>query len=91
MDLDGITKKGIPVISEKDDGKIEQQAEIELNEIILRLEVTQKLEELEKKYYDQQTSQKEKEEAALEAGKLLVYEILENTQDNTNLIKETKI
>lgn len=91
MDLDGITKKGIPVISEKDDGEIEQQAEIELNEIILRLEVTQKLEELEKKYYDDQTSQKEKEEAALEAGKLLVYEILENTQDNTNLIKETKI
>lgn len=91
MDLDGITKKGIPVISEKDDGKIEQQAEIELNEIILRLEVTQKLEELEEKYYDDQTSQKEKEEAALEAGKLLVYEILENTQDNTNLIKETKI
>lgn len=91
MDLEGITKKGIPVVSEKDDGKIEQQAEIELNEIILRLEVTQKLEELEKKYYDDQTSQKEKEEAALEAGKLLVYEILENTQDNTNLIKETKI
>ena len=91
MDLDGITKKGIPVVSEGDDGKIEQQAEIELNEIILRLEVTQKLEELEKKYYDEETSQKEKEEAALEAGKLLVYEILENTQDNTNLIKETKI
>ena len=91
MDLEGITKKGIPVVSEKDDGKIEQQAEIELNEIILRLEVTQKLEELEKKYYDDQTSQKEKEEAALEAGKLLVYDILENTYDNTNLIKETKI
>jgi hypothetical protein len=46
--------------------------------------VTKKLEELEKKYYDDETSQKEKDECALEAGKLLVEEILYNTQDNTN-------
>lgn len=86
MDMDGITKKGIPVVSENKDGEIEQQAEIEREEVILRLEVTQKLEELEKKFYDSETSQKEKDEAALEAGKLLVEEILYNTDDKANLI-----
>ncbi len=83
MDVDGITKKGIPVVSEKD-GEIEQQAEIEKEEIIFRLEVTQKLEELEKKFYSEESTQEEKDECALEAGKLLVNEILYNTQDNTN-------
>lgn len=82
MDVEGITKKGIPVVSEKD-GKIEQQAEVEKEEIIFRLEVTQKLEELEKKFYSEGSTQKEKDECALEAGKLLVSEILYNTQDNT--------
>ena len=82
MDVDGITKKGIPVVSEKD-GEIEQQAEIEKEEIIFRLEVTQKLEELEKKFYSDESTQEEKDECALEAGKLLVNEILYNTQDNT--------
>ena len=84
MDMEGITKKGIPVVSDKENGEIEQQAEIEREEIILRLEVTQKLEELEKKFYNDETSQKEKDELALEAGKLLVEEIIYNTQDNTN-------
>lgn len=82
MDVDGITKKGIPVVSEKD-GEIEQQAEIEKEEIIFRLEVTQKLEELEKKFYSDESTQEEKDECALEAGKLLVNEILYNTQDNS--------
>ena len=82
MDVDGITRKGIPVVSEKD-GEIEQQAEIEKEEIIFRLEVTQKLEELEKKFYSDESTQEEKDECALEAGKLLVNEILYNTQDNT--------
>ena len=80
MDLDGITKKGIPVI----DNNGEQQAEIEKGEIIYRLEVTQELERLCKIYYDENSSNKEKDEVALKAGKLLVYETLYNTQDNTN-------
>lgn len=88
MDMEGITPKGIPVVSEKD-GEIEQQAEIERNEVILRLEVTQKLEELEKKFYSEESTQEEKDECALEAGKLLVYELLENTIDNTGLLNET--
>lgn len=86
MDLKGITKKGIPVVSEKDNGKIEQQAEIEKEEVIFRLEVTQKLEELEKKYYSEEASQKEKDEYALEAGKLMVKELLHNTKDNAGLL-----
>ena len=86
MNLDGITEKGIPVVSEKNNGKIEQQAEIEKEEVIFRLEVTQKLEELEKKYYSEEASQKEKDEYALEAGKLITEELLHNTKDNAGLL-----
>ena len=84
MDVEGITPKGIPVISKGEGGELEQQAEIEREEIIFRLEVTKKLEELLQKYSDDETSQKEKDEIAIEAGKLLVQEILYNTKDNTN-------
>lgn len=84
MEMDGITQRGIPVVSETEDGKVEQQAEIEKEEIIFRLEVTKKLEELQKVYYSEESSQKEKDDASLEAGKLLVNEILYNTVDRTN-------
>lgn len=77
---EGLTQKGIPVI----DNEGEQQAEIELNEIIFTLEVTKKLEELHKIY--KEGSNKERDEAAIEAGKLLVQEILFNTDDRTGLI-----
>ncbi len=79
-----LTKKGIPVV----DNKGEQQAEIECNEIIFNLEVTKQLEELHNKY--QEATQKEKDELAVEAGKLLVYQIMHNTEDRTGLIKECK-
>lgn len=85
MDVEGITEKGIPVI----DMKGNQQAEIEHSEIIYRLEVTQKLEELYKIYYSDDSSQEKKDKAALEAGKLLVYETLHNTQDNVGLLQNT--
>lgn len=81
-DADNLTKKGIPVV----DNKGEQQAEIEKEEIIFRLEVTQKLEELEKKYFSEESSQKEKDEYALEAGKLITKELLHNTKDNVGLL-----
>lgn len=81
---DNLTKKGIPVVAEKEGGELEQQAEIEREEIIFRLEVTKKLEELLEKYSDYEYSQKEKDAVAIEAGKLLVEEILNNTIDNTN-------
>lgn len=78
MDNDSnITKKGIPVID--NDG--EQQAEIELNEIIFNLDTTKKLEEFYKDGSD---------EAAIKAGKLLVQEILFNTDDRTGLIDTLK-
>ncbi len=79
MDVDGITKKGIPVV----DNNGEQQAEIERSEVILRLEVTKELERLYKIYYNESSSQKEKEKAALEAGQMLTNELLNNTVDNT--------
>ena len=53
---------------------------------ILINEVTQKLEELEKKYYSEEASQKEKDEYALEAGKLITEELLHNTKDNAGLL-----
>lgn len=81
---ENLTKKGIPVVTEKEGGELEQQAEIEKEEIIFRLEVTQKLEELMKIYNSEDSSQKEKDEVAIEAGKLLAHEILNNTIDNTN-------
>lgn len=77
LEIEGITNKGIPIITEED-GKIEQHMEIERNEIIFSLEVTKKLEELAKLGTD---------DAAIEAGKLLTYEIMENTEDRTNLIQ----
>lgn len=83
---EGLTKKGIPVID--NDG--EQQAEIEHSEIIFTLEVTKKLEEYYNIFYSDESSNKEKEQAAIDAGKLLVYQILENTDDRTNLIESCK-
>lgn len=83
MEMEGITKKGIPVISENPDGEIEQQAEIERSEIIYRKSVTEQIEKLYKIYYNESTSQEQKDEVALEAGKLLVKETLYNTIDNT--------
>ena len=87
LDVEGITKKGIPVISEDEEGNIQQHAEIEHSEIIYRLEVTKELEDLRDKYNSDEYTQKEKDEFAIQAGKLLVKETLYNTQDNTNLIQ----
>ena len=79
MDVDNITKKGIPVITQENGGEIIQHAEIEKAEIIFTKEVTDQLEKLYKIGTDK---------AAIEAGKLLAIQIMENTQDNTGLIKE---
>lgn len=73
--LEEVTRKGIPVLDEQGN----QVAEIERDEIVLRLEVTQKIEQLMKDGSD---------EAMIEAGKLLVAEIIDNTQDNTGQITE---
>lgn len=75
-DADEITKKGIPVV----DMNGRQQAEIERDEIIFRREVTDRIEALAKDGSD---------EAAIECGKLLTKEIIENTKDNSNLIPKS--
>lgn len=85
---DNITKKGIPVVSEKEGGELEQHAEIEKEEIIYRISVTKRLEELLKQYESDDYSQEEKDQFAIEAGKLLVQETLYNTVDNAGLIYE---
>lgn len=72
-----VTAKGIPVITESAGGDITQHAEVEREEIIFNLDVTKRLEKLMEDGSD---------EAAIEAGKLLVQEILENTVDNTGLL-----
>lgn len=78
-DLEEATKKGIPVMSAEGGEIGEQVAEIENSEIIFRLDVTKRLEELRKNG---------SEEAMLEAGKLIAEELIENTQDNVGMITE---
>lgn len=75
------TAKGIPVV----DNKGEQQAEIERDEIIFRKEVTDKMEELFKKYKEED-SQSKKDDIAIEMGKILTCEITKHTEDRTGLI-----
>ena len=72
-----ITDKGIAVVTTDKEGKVEQVAEIEKEEIVFRLELTKKVEEL----WHEGTP-----EAMLKAGKLLVKEIMGNTDDNTEEI-----
>ena len=84
---EGLTKKGIPVV----DNEGNQQAEIEHSEIIFTLEVTKFLEERCNKYYSYDIKQSEKDQLAIEAGELLVDQILNNTDDRTNLIKQIEV
>ena len=51
---------------------------------------TCKPEEYYKIFYSDEASNKEKEQAAIDAGKLLVFQILENTEDRTGLIESCK-
>lgn len=81
-----ITQKGIPVIIDKGLGEVQQVAEIEHSEIVFNKETTTKLEELYHKFKKQESSKKEQDEYALEAGKLLTEQILNNTDDRVGLI-----
>ena len=78
-ELEDVTKKGIPVVAENGGEIQEQIAEIEENEIIFRLEVTKKIEELMKDGSD---------EAMIECGKIVTCEVIDNTEDNTGQITE---
>ena len=92
FDLD-VTKKGIPVITVKDDNvetleeiqeqkdSLVQHAEIERAEIIFSKELTDFIESKREEWH-----QTENPDLCLEVGKRLTKEILENTDDNINLI-----
>lgn len=72
-ELSDMTPKGIPVATEDASGNKTQVAEIEVGELILTKDLTDKLEEL---YKD------ESDDAAIQAGILFANEIIDNTVDN---------
>ena len=74
LDIDNITKKGVPVVSLEEGNKMVQQAEVERDELILSLEITEELIRL------------TKEDNQLEAGKILTKEIIKNTKDSKSKI-----
>lgn len=84
-DSEGLTKKGIPVV----DNEGEQQAEIEKEEIVFTLEVTKQLEDFLQQFNNEESKSKQ-DEIAIEAGKLLVEQILYNTDDKANLIERVE-
>lgn len=83
---DNLTKKGIPVV----DNEGNQHAEVERAELIFNKEVTDKLEELLKKFNSEEHTVKEKDDFAIEAGKLLSTQIIENTDDRAGLINKVE-
>ena len=62
-------------------GEVKQQAEIERDEIIFNLALTQKLEELMRSGTD---------DDMVKAGEILWDAILNNSKDNSNLIKRVR-
>ena len=93
LDLDGITKKGIPVIQNVDDsvetlaeikqqgGDLQQSAEIEESEVIFSKELTDFIEAKRKEWHDN-----EDPNILIEVGKRVTKELLSNTDDSTGLI-----
>ena len=81
-----VTSKGIPVISEEN-GKIQQQAEIEREEVIFDKQATTDIESLYKKF-NETDKESEKNEIAIKAGKILTDIFIKNTDDRTGLIEK---
>jgi hypothetical protein len=73
-----ITRKGIPVVSVNEEGKIEQVAEVERDELILSKSITDEVERLRKIGDDL---------AMIECGKLIAAELITNTSDPNDIIK----
>lgn len=84
-----ITKKGIPVVSREDDGEIIQHAEIERNEIVLSKDTTDVIRKM-RSDYNFAKNDTDKNNIAFSAGDYFVYQLFNNTDDNTKLIKTTK-
>lgn len=85
--LEDLTKKGIPIVTVSENGEISQVAEVEKEELILHLELTEQVEALWEQFKNAETPE-EKNRIAFECGDLLCREIITNTEDNTNLINE---
>lgn len=95
LDLEGITKKGIPVIQNVDDsvetldeikqfeGKLQQSAEIEAAEVIFSKELTDFLEEKREEWHETNSN-----DVLEEVGKRVTKELLENTKDSTGIIED---
>ena len=95
LDLEGITKKGIPVIQNVDDsvetldeikqfeGKLQQSAEIEAAEVIFSKELTDFLEEKREEWHETNSNN-----ILEEVGKRVTKELLENTKDSTGIIED---
>lgn len=81
-----VTPKGIPVVSEEN-GKIQQQAEIEREEVIFDKQATTDIESLYKKF-NETDEESEKNEIAIKAGKILTDIFIKNTDDRTGLIEK---
>lgn len=84
---ENITKKGIPVIDNDGD----QQAEIEKDEWTMTLELTKTIENLYHKFYNEDTKNSEKDQLAIQAGNIIVEQLLYNTDDRTSLISKVQI
>lgn len=81
--MDKVSTKGIPIVVANSIGELKQQAEIERDEIILNKDLSNKLLKL--------MESDDEDAAMIEAGKLLADEIMDNTEDNTGLIKSVKV
>lgn len=79
--MKNVTRKGIPIVLKNKAGELRQQAEIERDELIIGLSITEKLLDL---------MDSDDDDAAFKAGKILSDALFENTKDNTGLIKTIK-
>jgi hypothetical protein len=77
IQLENITKEGVPVIALPDGGKVDQQAEVEKDELTLSWKVSQKLLELMEDGCDKQANR-------ILAGKILARELMLNTRDSSS-------
>ena len=97
LDLEHITKKGIPVVTVDDDSaetfndvkaqeqSIQQHAEVEKEEVIFNKSLTDYIEEARKKWHE---SGEKDNDLLLEVGKRLTKELLYNTTDKAGLIEK---
>lgn len=78
--LKDISKKGIPIVS-VEGSRIKQHAEIEKEELVIHLGLTNKIDEL---------MESDDDDAAYKAGLIFYEELMNNTEDFTGLMKRVK-